>query len=310
MSGLQIASYVSVLFFIVVIAAKMVKIARMPVHLRWDLYPIPHEKGRNKYGGSYFEDVDWWTKPKHFSLIGELSAMLGEIVFVKSVYEHNRPLWYFSFPFHFGMYCLIGFIGMLALGAVMGIAGVDVAAGSGSAIGVAVFHVTRVLATAGWILSSIGAIGLFFSRLLKRQLRVTTVLSDYVNLLFLLAVFVTGYWVWTSADPNYSATRAYVQSWLTFQPAGQLPAAMTVQLWVTIALLFYFPFTHMTHMVGKYFTYHRIRWEDAPNLKGSKIEHAVEEALGYKVTWSAPHVKTGSTWAEAATAPEEKDKNE
>jgi hypothetical protein len=75
MSGLQILSYVSIAFFLVVVAAKMIRIARMPVHLRWDLYPIPHEKGRSYYGGSYFEEVNWWTKPMHFSLVSEVREM-------------------------------------------------------------------------------------------------------------------------------------------------------------------------------------------------------------------------------------------
>jgi len=310
MSGLQIASYVSVLFFVVVIAAKMIKIARMPVHLRWDLYPIPHEKGRGAYGGSYFEEIDWWTKPRNFSLVSEIKEMVKEIVFVKSVFEHNKPLWVFSFPFHFGLYSLIGLIALLAFGAVLQIAGVSVSALSLNSLGVVVFYLTLLCAVIGWVLGIIGAIGLLFSRLFKRELRVASARSDYFNLLFMLAAFAAGLWSWYSIDPDYTATRAYVQSWLTFQPAAALPTAMVAQLWVTVALLFYFPFTHMTHMVGKYFTYHRIRWEDEPNIQGSKIEHAVQEALGYTINWSAPHVKTGATWAEAATATEETSKDE
>jgi len=310
MSGLQIASYVSVLFFVMVIAAKMIKIARMPVHLRWDLYPIPHEKGRGAYGGSYFEEVDWWTKPKNFSLFSEVKEMAKEIILVKSVYEHNKPLWVFSFPFHFGMYSLIGFIGLLAIGAIMELAGVSVSALSLSSFGLVVFYLTIFCGTIGWVLGIFGGIGLFLSRLLKRELRVASAFSDYVNLLFLLAVFGVGLWSWYTADQSYTATRAFVQSWLTFQPATAQPAAMVVQLWVTVALLFYFLFTQMTHMVGKYFTYHRVRWEDEPNIQGSKIEHAVQAALGQTITWSAPHIKTGGTWAEAATATEETSKDD
>ncbi len=65
------------------------------------------------------------------------------------------------------------------------------------------------------------------------------------------------------------------------------------------------PFTHMTHVVGKYFTYHKVRWADEPNIRGSEIEKSVESVLGSKITWSAPHIKSGGTWADAATAPEE-----
>jgi hypothetical protein len=72
--------------------------------------------------------------------------------------------------------------------------------------------------------------------------------------------------------------------------------------------MFYFPFTHMTHLFGKYFTYHKVRWEDEPNFRGSKIEKAVTKALGYRQNWAAPHIKTGGTWADAAT--EETSSNE
>jgi hypothetical protein len=88
---------------------------------------------------------------------------------------------------------------------------------------------------------------------------------------------------------------------ISFNAAGVIPASLTVQLWLTAALMLYFPFTHMTHFAGKYFTYHRIRWEDAPNIRGGKIEGAVSNSLRQRIDWSAPHIKSGATWAEAAT---------
>ncbi|UCC43182.1 MAG: respiratory nitrate reductase subunit gamma [Candidatus Zixiibacteriota bacterium] len=310
MSLLQVLSYLAVLIFIISVAAKMIRIARMPLHLRWDLYPIPHEKGKAEYGGSYFETVDWWTKPKNISLISELKEMLKEIVLIQSVYENNRPLWVFSFPFHFGMYCLIAFVVLLGVGAILSAAGVEVSAASSSVITVILHHLTVTLGTAGWLLSAVGAFGLLLLRTFASQLRRAAVLSDYVNLLFLLAVFVTGYWTYQTADPAYAQLRGYIQSLITFQPAAPLSGAGSVLVWLTVALLVYFPFTHMTHMFGKYFTYHKVRWEDEPNQPGGSVEKAVAESLGRRVTWNAPHVKTGGTWAEAATASEENDKDE
>ena len=51
----QLTTYVSYLFIIVAYTVKVMKVARMPLHLRWELYPVAHEKGY-KYGGSYFEE--------------------------------------------------------------------------------------------------------------------------------------------------------------------------------------------------------------------------------------------------------------
>jgi nitrate reductase gamma subunit len=307
MSGLQVMSYLSVLFFIVALAAKMIKIARMPVHLRWDLYPIPHERGKSEYGGSYFEEVDWWTKPKNFSLFNELKEMAKEIIFVSSVFKYNPRLWIFSFPFHFGMYCLIGFFGLTVLGAIMGAAGIAVTAVTANAFGAFLYSLTHIVGIAGFALSIIGALGLSLSRMLNGELRSATVFGDHLNLLILLAVFVTGLIASLTSDPGFSHLRGYVQSLITLTPAGSLPGIVIGQLWVTIVLLFYFPFTHMTHMTGKYFTYHKVRWEDEPNTRDSKIDRSVVRALGYKQTWSAPHIKSGSTWAEAATAEETND---
>jgi hypothetical protein len=63
----------------------------------------------------------------------------------------------------------------------------------------------------------------------------------------------------------------------------------------------------MSHFVGKYFTYHKVLWEDEPNLRGSEVEKKVREVLGYKVTWQAPHFTAGRTWAEEATKPSKVD---
>ena len=300
MNALQIAGYLAVVFFIVFVAAKLIKIARMPIHIRWDLYPIPHERGKGAYGGSYFEEVDWWTKPRNFSLMSELRAMALEIFFVQSLFHHNRPLWYFSFPFHLGLYCLVAFTVLLALGAVLGIQGIEIVAGSASFLGVAVYYLTVVLGTGGWILGAVGAIGLLFARMFGGELRKASVRSDYFNLIFLLAVFGAGFAAWVTVDPGYAHLRGFIQAMVTFAPASDLPVAVGIQGWLVTALLFYFPFTHMPHVFGKYFTYHTVRWEDHPNVKGSKIEKAVTEALGYKLSWAAPHIKKG-TWAEAAT---------
>ncbi len=71
---IQLLSYASFLVFVIGSVLAVVRYATMPMHLRWELYPVAHEKGRD-YGGSYLEDIDWWTKPRNRSLIGELRYM-------------------------------------------------------------------------------------------------------------------------------------------------------------------------------------------------------------------------------------------
>jgi len=92
---MSIFAYLSVVIFAAVVIYRIIKITSTPVHLRWELYPVPHETGKKaKYGGSYLEELDWWTKPLHGSKLGQLSVMIPEILFLKGVWESNRGLWF------------------------------------------------------------------------------------------------------------------------------------------------------------------------------------------------------------------------
>ena len=95
------------MIFIVASLTKIIKVAKMPVHLRWELYPVPHEKGRASYGGSKLEENDWWRKEHKKDHFNEWKEMGTEIVFLKAVWEFNRSLWIGTFPFHFGLYMMI-----------------------------------------------------------------------------------------------------------------------------------------------------------------------------------------------------------
>jgi nitrate reductase gamma subunit len=100
-----VIAYIGIVFFLIAVAARFVFWSKMPMHLRWELYPVAHEGGgRAAYGGSYLEESDWWKKKREVSLLGELKVMVPEILFLVALREHNRKLWTWSFPFHFGLY--------------------------------------------------------------------------------------------------------------------------------------------------------------------------------------------------------------
>ena len=73
-------AYCGIAIFLVAVATRFLMWSRMPMHVRWELYPVAHEGAKAAYGGSYLEESEWWTKPRHFSLWGELSAMVPEIL--------------------------------------------------------------------------------------------------------------------------------------------------------------------------------------------------------------------------------------
>jgi nitrate reductase gamma subunit len=119
-------------------------------------------------------------------------------------------------------------------------------------------------------------------------------------------VFVSGLIVWATEDISYAQLRVFITDLVSFNSTAPVSTGFAAHMVLAAAFLIYLPFTHMTHFVGKYFTYHKVRWEDNPNIRGSELEKRITEALGYKINWSAPHIKSGGTWAEAATATEEK----
>ena len=112
-----VAAYLGIVFFALACIARFMMWAKMPMHMRWELYPVAHEGGgKAAYGGSYLEESEWWKKKREVSLWGEISVMVPEILFLVALREHNKKLWTRSFPFHFGLYLVGGATALLILG--------------------------------------------------------------------------------------------------------------------------------------------------------------------------------------------------
>ncbi len=292
-----VVAYALLAVFAVVFVIRTVSIARLPVHLRWELAPVPHEKGKSRYGGSYFEEYEWWTKPREKSHVSEMVYMFKEIVFLKGVWEHNRRLWWWSFPFHFGLYLLIVAAPVLALRMALGVGGG--ASGIDAQLGATV----SVLAGAGFGLGAVGALGLLANRLFDVRLKPFTTPVSLFNLVLLLAVFVSGGVAMAAAWEFPAGASAAVTALLTADTSPMLPGTLVVHLLCTLLFLAYLPFGQMMHFVAKYFTYHQVRWDDNPLAVGGRVEKEVLELLEQTVTWSGPHLKADGkkNWVDIAT---------
>jgi nitrate reductase gamma subunit len=285
----------------------------MPMHLRWELYPVAHEGGgRAAYGGSYLEESDWWQKKREVSMLGELKVMVPEILFLVALREHNVKLWKWSFPFHFGLYLVGGTTMLLILG---GLISAFLPAGVAGPISGVIGAVVPFLGGAGLVLGIIGAVGLFMRRR-GRSLRDYTAPADLFNLLFFIVAFGVALATFIGFDRKFALVTEFVTNLVTFNLAplavsgtGALLLLLSV---VLLSLLTaYIPTTHMSHFVGKYFAYHSIRWKDDPNLQGGKEEKVIEELLSRPISWSASHIGGDGkkTWLDAATEePEVEDK--
>jgi nitrate reductase gamma subunit len=285
------AAYLGVVFFVIACIARFVMWSKMPMHMRWELYPVAHEGGgKAAYGGSYLEDTEWWTKKREVSLIGELKVMVPEILFLVALREHNRKLWTRSFPFHFGLYLVGGATALMLLGGVVvGYLPEAVGAPVARLIG----FLLPVLGGAGLILGIVGAIGLFLRRR-GRELRDYTAPADLFNLVFFVVAFGLAAATWLLYDRDFSMVETFVLNLVTFDLAavgdGTAGLLLTLSVVLLALLVAYIPTTHMSHFIGKYFAYHSIRWKDEPNLPGGKQEKVIEELLSRPVSWSAPHI--------------------
>jgi nitrate reductase gamma subunit len=300
-----LVAYGAIGIFVIAVIARFLMWARMPMHLRWELYPVAHEGPKAKYGGSYLEEFEWWTKKRHKSLFSEISAMAAEIIFLVAVKEHNPKLWTRSFPFHFGLYMVIGAT------ALMFGAGLLTALAPGAmegTLGTLFEYAILVAGVGGLVLGILGALGLLQRRLGDPALKDFTTSADIFNLVFFVVAFGVALANFAIVDRDFSKATAFCQGLITadfegFSGTGlelYLPLAAVVLLSL---LTVYIPLTHMSHFVGKYFAYHTIRWNDEPNLQGGKEEATINALLGQKITWSAEHIQGGGekSWVDVAT---------
>jgi nitrate reductase gamma subunit len=226
--------------------------------------------------------------------------MAGEILLFKEYYCRNRSLWYFTYSLHLGLYLGILWLVLITCGAILIAAHVEVSAESASSLGYGIQLATMASGVLAFLLGAFGAIGLLAKRLTNEDLRLYSAPADYFNLLLLAVLFLSGLAAWYWADPTFSGIRHYVAHFLGLDPGRQMHPLL-VLFWTVLCLfVLYMPFTPMMHFIGKYFMYHRVRWDDEPNVRGGNIEKRVQEMLAQQISWSGGHIKPGSTWGESA----------
>ncbi|GAB4367908.1 MAG: respiratory nitrate reductase subunit gamma [Acidobacteriota bacterium] len=288
--------YAAAATFAAAVVVRFLRIRRLPRQVRWEIYPVPHEGRRARHGGSRMEESNYWDKPRRRDRLEELRFMIPEMLLLKGLWEHNRRLWYRSFPFHFGLYLLI--LATIAVFAAtvaerLALPGRDVLElAASTAVG------------AGAVLGLVGALGLLWMRATDREMRPYTNPSHFFNLAFFVVVLALIATIYVRAGMTAEPFRAW-SSALLAADASLLPAdALSRSTLAFCALLIaWVPLTHMSHFFVKWFTWHQIRWDDEPYVRGGRIEKMIEKALNSPVTWSAPHIGADGrkTWADIAT---------
>ncbi|MFC1916842.1 respiratory nitrate reductase subunit gamma, partial [Chloroflexota bacterium] len=249
-----IATWVSYIFIIVAYTYKVSKIARMPLHLRWEVYPIPHEKGY-QHGGSYLEELEWWTKPQEKNNLRSALYMLKQYFLFSGYFRRKRGYWLSLYPWHIGFYLIVFFHILTFFGALtMVTTDMTVNSVSTSSLGIGLYYLTLVVAIGSFVLGSFGSVGMLIERLVNKDLKDYASPMNYFNYIFFLIVFLSGLISWAFFDLTLSAYREFWVSLITFQFTS-VEAATYIHIMLFSLFLIYLPFTRSTHYITILFAY-------------------------------------------------------
>jgi nitrate reductase gamma subunit len=307
--GFYVLSYLCLAVFILATGCLIYRQITLPLHVRWEIYPVQHEtNARVSYGGSYMEEVNWWNNEHKSSRLNGFKYMVPEILFLRGVWKGNRSLWWLTFPFHFGLYLLLATFGLMVLYALL-TSWAPSFRGAGAPFEV---MADRLIAFTGWLgmlLGLAGSFGLLYKRWRVPELKNYSSFADYFNIAFFLVFFLSSVATALVFDPWLDGAKAFTfglltggQSLHSYIPAQSASGAVAI---ISASLLIaYIPLTHMSHMFMKYFLYHDVKWDDAPNRRGGRIESAIEKNLDLRPTWQAKHVEADGlkSWRDIASS--------
>ena len=282
---LTLICWVALIAFIGLSVKKFMEYGKLPQHGRQDLYPIPLEtEEKMHYGGSYMEEDKWYEKERHHNLKGEIIDMLVEMLFIKKLFVNQNNFWWLSYSLHLGMYAAIAWSVLMLFGAFLPVGGFLYTA--------AVFLGTVAGIIAG-VLMTVGGIGLLCKRLFVKEFKNYTTPQEYFNLVILLATSAAGLLVWLG-DMQFEFGRNIARAMFTFSPIADVTPMLTVFILLLAFISFYIPLTKLSHYVGKYYTFHKVIWDNEPNMPGSKIEANIIAAQSKAkdpnaLKWGAPH---------------------
>lgn len=292
-------AYVAIVAFCVIAAQKIISYVNgSPLHVRWELYPVAHEGKKASYGGSFMEEFEWWTKSRKHCVWGDIKAMLIEILFLHLTFQKNFKLWIRTYPFHLGLYLLMGGFFVVLLAALGKLCGWQ-----DSAFFLLVNGLINLMSLVGMIGLIVGCVGLIQRRLTDPGLNKYSSPEHFFNLGMFVVFAVFGLGAWATNASFAVLARDFVYNLITFNFAPLESTAFGVHVFIGLLIMVWIPMTQMSHLLLKYFMWHDIRWGDEPTCDSEANQKKLLEALKFRVSWSAPHIQGDGqkTWAEVAT---------
>ena len=295
---LIILTYVAYVFIVVMYTVKARAWLKMPTHIRWDLYPVIHEENY-QYGGSYYEQPEWWKKPRSQHRLRSLFYALKDNLYMGEYFKRHRSYWLALLPWHLGFIFIITFHILCFFAALTLLGGIDISAASAQQGGRIFYYL--LLATGGiaFIAGTFGCIGMPLIRIINHGLKMYATPYNFFNYIFFFLVYASGLYSWIALDPTLAEYRTYWLGLITLSPP-HLHAGTILHIILFDLFLIYLPFTRSLHYITRVFAYYFIRWDDEPNTCGSALEARLTSLLSQKVSWEGKHIGKGKSWAEAA----------
>lgn len=270
--------YGSGLFFVIASLVMLFRYINAPVHLHWEL----------SKESSVYEMPEYWTKARR-NVFNKLTSIILDILLLRGYYQQNRSFWYWLIIFHSGLYLLIIWHIWLFAGSLVH-----------SVEANPLWWTVLGYVATGMIF--IGSAGILAKRILDKELRAYYPLIHYIKWAFVIITLAGGFYaVLVYFDGNITSVLAYVREQLSFEMEHKIhaPVVTSIHLLLVFPWLIYLPFSHSMKVFLRY--YHELHWDDKPNLVGSDVEKKVKKLLDQPVSWSAPHIQPGRTWAEIAS---------
>ncbi|MCG6536196.1 MAG: hypothetical protein L7F78_16225, partial [Syntrophales bacterium LBB04] len=124
-----VLTYIAYIFIVVAYTVKVVGWLRLPPHIRWDLYPVIHEE-HYRYGGSYYERQEWWTKPRPRNRWRSFLYAMKDNFYMGEYFKRHSLYWLFLLPWHLGFIFITTFHVLCFFAAVAMVGGVEIGASS------------------------------------------------------------------------------------------------------------------------------------------------------------------------------------
>lgn len=302
--------YLAVIAFCVLSCVKIKSyLDASPLHVRWELYPVPHEGKKSSYGGSFMEHTEWWRGHRHVEHLYDVLGIFKEVLLLEATFKHNNKLWFRTYPFHFGLYMLMGGTIILVITVLCGLLGASEIWNAKAAMGGVVTFIHNVI-NAIVLIGAFGIVGGGIALICRRRsdpgLRVYTSNEHYLNIgaFVLFGLLTLAAW---AVNPDYAVLAAtFIHNLMTAEFTDLGSVTFILSMLCGFFVLLWIPLSNMQHLLLKYFMYHDIRWGDTPTNESVKNQAIIPELLKKNVTWSAPHIAgedgQPKSWLDVATS--------